>query len=140
MTIRVSKMVTICIAAGAISGCLFWQGPLLSAPSSTDDFAARHNKAGIQAYKQQQWNRAQQHFEEAIAIAPSLAEAHYNLGMVLYRQAKDAEAKPHFVKAAALAPDNDVIQSAPPFEKVQVPFQSSAPYNAGPSDGHGHRH
>jgi tetratricopeptide (TPR) repeat protein len=138
--IQTSQMITIFISAVAISGCLFWQGSLLSAPSGADDLAARHNKAGIQAYKQQQWDRAKNHFEEAITIAPSLAEAHYNLGMVLYRQAKDAEAKPHFVKAAALAPDNDVIQSAPPFEKAQAPSQSGAFYGSGPSDGHGHRH
>jgi tetratricopeptide (TPR) repeat protein len=87
-----------------ISECLFWQGPLLSAPSGADALAAHHNDAGIQAYKQEQWNRAKEQFEAAVKIAPSLAEAHYNLGMVLYRQGKDAEAKPHFLRAAALAP------------------------------------
>ncbi len=138
MTIQACKMIALCIAAAAISGCLLWQGPLLSAPSNADALAARHNDAGIQAYKQEQWNRAQEHFEAAVKIAPSLAEAHYNLGMVLYRQGKDAEAKPHFLKAAALAPENDVIQSAPPFRRVEAPSRPSGP--SGISDGHGHSH
>lgn len=138
MTIRVYKMITLFIAALAISGCLFWQGPLLSAPSSADDVAAHHNAEGIQAYKQEQWDRAKEHLEVAVKIAPSLAEAHYNLGMVLYRQGKDAEANPHFLKAAALAPGNDVIQSAPPFSKVEAPSRPSGP--SGMSDGQGHSH
>lgn len=130
-------MITLFIAA-AISGCVFWQGPLLSAPSGTDALAARHNDAGIQAYKQEQWSRAKEQFEAAVKIAPAVAEAHYNLGMVLYRQGKDAEAKPHFLKAAALAPENDVIQDAPPFTEVEAPSRPSGP--SGMSDGHGHSH
>ena len=138
MMIRAGKIVTPIIVATAISGCALWQGSLLSAPSGTDDLAARHNDAGIQAYKQQQWDRAKEQFEAAVTIAPSLAEAHYNLGMVLYRQGKDAEAKPHFLKAAALAPDNDVIQEAPPFTKAEAPSRPSG--FSGMSDGHGHSH
>lgn len=116
-------------------GCSFWQGPLLAAPPGAEALAARHNVVGIQAYKQEQWNRATEHFETAIKIAPPLAEAHYNLGMVLYRQRKDGEAKFHFLKAAALAPGNDVIQDAPPFSKVEAPSRPSGP--SGMSDGHG---
>lgn len=136
--ISAAKRITVFIAAGAISGCLFWQGPLLSAPSNADALAARQNDAGIQAYKQQQWDRAKEHFEATVKIAPSLAEAHYNLGMVLYRQGKDAEAKRHFIKARDLAPENDVIQDAPPFSKMEAPSRSSGP--SGMSDGHGHSH
>lgn len=138
MTIRACKMIILFIAATAISGCLFWQGPLLSAPSSADDVAAHHNAAGIQAYKQKQWDRAREHFEGAVKIAPSLAEAHYNLGMVLYRQGKDAEAGPHFLKAAALAPENDVIQNAPPFTKVEAPSRPSEPSSISGGQGHSH--
>lgn len=139
MTTRACTMLILFIAGATISGCLLWQGPLLSAPSHADALAARHNVVGIQAYKQEQWDRAKEHFETAVKIAPSLAEAHYNLGMVLYRQGKDAEAKPHFLKAAALAPENDVIQSAPPFSKVEAPSRPSGP--SGMSDGHGgHSH
>lgn len=138
MTIRVYKMITLFIAALAISGCLFWQSPLLSAPSNADALAARYNVAGIQAYKQEQWDRAKERFEAAVKIAPSLAEAHYNLGMVLYRQGKDAEAKAHFLKAVALAPENDVIQNAPPFTKVESPSRPSEPSSISGGQGHSH--
>ncbi len=133
-----ATIITLFIVTTAVSGCQLWQGSLLSAPSGTDDLAARHNKAGIQAYKQEQWNRAKEQFEAAVTIAPSLAEGHYNLGMVLYRQGKDAEAKTHFLKAAALAPENDVIQSAPLLTKAEVPSRSGG--YQGMSDGHSHSH
>ena len=135
---RACNMLVLFLAAAGFGGCLVWQGPLLSAPSNADALAARHNVAGIQAYKQEQWDRAKERFETAIQIAPSLAEAHYNLGMVLYRQGKDAEANPHFLKAAALAPENEVIQSAPPFSKVEAPSRPSEP--SGLSGGQGHSH
>jgi tetratricopeptide (TPR) repeat protein len=138
MTIRAGTIFILFLVAAVVSGCQLWQGPLLSAPSNADGLAVRHNQAGIQAYKQEQWNRAKEQFEAAVKIAPSLAEAHYNLGMVLYRQGKDAEAKTHFLKAAALAPENDVIQSAPPFTKPDVPSRHDG--FPGMSDGHSHSH
>ena len=138
MRIGAGSIIVLCIVATAVSGCQLWQGPLLSAPSGTDDLAARHNKAGIQAYKQAQWNRATEHFEVAVQIAPSLAEAHYNLGMVLYRQGKDAEAKLHFITARDLAPENDVIEDAPPFTTVEAPSRPGG--YQGMSGGQGHSH
>jgi tetratricopeptide (TPR) repeat protein len=138
MRIGAGNIIALFIVATAVSGCQLWQGPLLSAPSGTDDLAARHNKAGIQAYKQEQWNRATEQFEAAVKIAPSLAEAHYNLGMVLYRQGKDADAKLHFIKARDLAPENDVIENAPPFTRVEAPSRSSG--YQGMSGGQGHSH
>ncbi|UVT19681.1 MAG: tetratricopeptide repeat protein [Nitrospira sp.] len=138
MRIGPATIMTLFIATAATGGCQLWQGPLLSAPYGTSDLAARHNKAGIQAYKQEQWNRAKEQFEVAVTIAPSLAEGHYNLGMVLYRQGKDAEAETHFLKAAALAPENEMIQSAPPFTKAEAPSRSGG--YQGMSDGHSHSH
>lgn len=138
MTIGAGSILALLIVTTAVSGCQVWQGPLLSVPSGTDDLAARHNKAGIQAYKQEQWNQAREQFEVAVKIAPSLAEAHYNLGMVLYRQGKDAEAKSHFITARDLAPENDVIKDAPPFTKVEAPSRSGG--YQGMSGGHGHSH
>lgn len=138
MTIRAGTIIILFSVAAVVSGCQLWQGPLLPAPSTADGLVARHNEAGMQVYKQEQWNRAKEQFEAAVKIAPSLAEAHYNLGMVLYRQGKDAEAKMHFLKAAALAPENDVIQSAPPFTKVEVPSGQGG--FSGMSDGHSHSH
>lgn len=138
MRIGAGSIIVLCIVATAVSACQLWQGPLLSAPSGTDDLAARHNKAGIQAYKQEQWNRATEQFEAAVKIAPSLAEAHYNLGMVLYRQGKDADAQLHFIKARDLAPENDVIENAPPFTRVEAPSRSGG--YPGMSGGQGHSH
>lgn len=138
MTIRGYVMISVGVATAALSGCLFFQGPLLRVPTGSDPGAARHNELGIQAYKQEQWEGAKEQFEAAAKIAPALAEAHYNLGMVLYRQGKDAEAKPHFLKAAALAPENDVILNAPPFVKVEAPYRPTG--SAGMSDGHSHSH
>lgn len=138
MRIGAGNIIALFIVTTAVSGCQLWQGPLLSAPSGTDDLAARHNKAGIQAYKQEQWNRATEQFEAAVKIAPSLAEAHYNLGMVLYRQGKDADATLHFITARDLAPENDVIEDAPPFTRVEAPSRSGG--YQGMSGGHGHSH
>ena len=138
MRIGLATIITLFIVATAASGCQLWQGPLLSAPSETDDLAARHNKAGIQAYKQEQWNRAKEHFEAAVTIASTLAEGHYNLGMVLYRQGKDAEAKLHFITARDLAPENDVIEDAPPFTTVEAPSRPGG--YQGMSGGQGHSH
>lgn len=137
--IRVGKIITIFIAAAAISGCLFWQkGQLLPAPSGANAIAARHNDEGIQAYSQGQLDSAKQHFEAAIKASPSLAEAHYNLGMVLYKMGAEGEANPHFMKAADLAPGNEVIWSSPPLSSVQMPSKGSG--RLGFPDGHGHKH
>ena len=139
MTIRACKMITVFIAAAAISGCLFGQkGQLLPAPSGANAIAARHNDEGIQAYSQGQMEVAKQHFETAIKVSPSLAETHYNLGMVLHKMGFDGEANPHFMKAADLAPGNEVIWSSPPLSSVQMPSKSSG--SSGISDGHGHSH
>lgn len=50
---------------------------VLAAPAGTNAAAARHNDEGLQAYHQQQWERAKQHFDAAIAASPEFAEAHY---------------------------------------------------------------
>ena len=73
----------IVVAASAIGGCA--SAPksaqtMLPAPSGTSAAAVRHNDEGIQAYQQQQWTTAKEHFEAAIKVAADLAEAHYNLG------------------------------------------------------------
>ena len=137
MTIRAGKIISLFIAAAAISGCLFWQSPLLSAPSDADALAARHNVAGIQAYKQEQWDRGNEHFEAAVKIAPSLAEAHYNLGLALYRLGALREGDTHFIKPANLAPGNKVIWNAPPLSNVTVHEKNVTKPG---SDGQGHSH
>jgi len=131
--------VAVLVGALIAGGCLFGQkGQLLPAPSGANAIAARHNDEGVQAYSQGQMEVAKQHFETAIELSPSLAEAQYNLGMVLHKMGLDGEANPHFMKAADLAPGNKVIWSSPPLSGVQMPSKSSV--SPGTSDGHGHSH
>lgn len=108
---------------------------VLAAPAGTNAAAGRHNDEGMQAYQQQQWESAKQHFEAAIAATPELAEAHYNLGMVLYRLGALRDGDAHFIKAANLAPGNKVIWNAPPFSNVAVPEKEVTMPG---SDGHMH--
>jgi len=110
---------------------------VLAAPAGTNAAAARHNDEGIQAYHQQQWESAKQHFDAAIAASPEFAEAHYNLGMTLYRLKAMQEGDAHFIKAANLAPGNKVIWDAPPLKSVTVRDKE---VTAPASDGHMHSH
>lgn len=110
---------------------------ILPAPAGTNAAAARHNDEGFQAYQQQQWESAKQHFKAAIAASPELAEAHYNLGMTLYRLKAMQEGDAHFIQAADLAPGNKVIWDAPPLKSVKVPDREVSGTS---SDGHMHSH
>ena len=110
---------------------------MLPAPSGTSAAAVRHNDEGIQAYQQQQWTTAKEHFEAAIKVAADLAEAHYNLGMVLYRLGALSEGDAHFIKAANLAPGDKIIWNSPPLAGVSVPEKESKMPGHG---GGGHSH
>ena len=130
----------IVVAASAIGGCA--SAPksaqtMLPAPSGTSAAAVRHNDEGIQAYQQQQWTTAKEHFEAAIKVAADLAEAHYNLGMVLYRLGALREGDAHFIKAANLAPGDKIIWNSPPLAGVSVPEKESKMPGHG---GGGHSH
>ena len=109
----------------------------LPAPAGANAVAARHNDEGIQAYQQQQWESAKQHFNAAINASPEFAEAHYNLGMTLYRLKAMSEGDAHFIKAANLAPGNKVIWDAPPLRSVKVQDREVQGMS---SDGHMHSH
>lgn len=135
-----SGVFAVVVLVGAMVGIGCQSTPkrtVLAAPAGTNASASRHNDEGIQAYQQQQWERAKQHFDAAIAASPEFAEAHYNLGMTLYRlkamQAGDA----HFIQAANLAPGNKVIWDAPPLRGVKVPDKDVSGMS---SDGHMHSH
>lgn len=128
------------VAASAIGGCTSApksKQTLLPAPAGTNAAAAHHNDEGIQAYQQQQWTAAKEHFEAAIKVAADLAEAHYNLGMTFYRLGNLREGDTHFIKAANLAPGNKVIWNSPLLGSVSVPEkESKMPGHGG--DGHSH--
>ena len=110
---------------------------VLPTPAGMNAAAARHHDEGVQAYQQQQWESAKQHFEAAVASSPEFAEAHYNLGMVLYRLKAMQEGDVHFIKAANLAPGNKVIWDAPPLKGVKVPDKEVPGMS---DDGHRHSH
>lgn len=110
---------------------------VLSAPAGINPAAARHNDEGVQAYYQQQWEGAKQHFNAAITAFPEFAEAHYNLGMTFYRLKAMQDGDAHFIKAANLAPGNKVIWDAPPLRGVTVPDKEVPGMS---SDGHMHSH
>lgn len=135
-----AALLMIAIVAGVFvaSGCQSApKRTVLPAPAGTNASASRHNDEGIQAYRQQQWESAKQHFNAAIAASPEFAEAHYNLGMVLYRLNAMQEGDAHFIKAANLAPGNKIIWNAPPLRGATVP-EKEVPGMS--SDGHMHSH
>jgi tetratricopeptide (TPR) repeat protein len=138
MTGRCVFAVVVMVGAMVNLGCQSTpKRTVLAAPAGTNAAASRHNDEGIQAYQQQQWERAKQHFDEAIAASPEFAEAHYNLGMTLYRLKAMPEGDAHFIKAANLAPGNKVIWDAPPLRGVKVPDREVPGMS---SDGHMHSH
>ena len=131
-------MVVVLVGVFIGSGCQSTPKRMaLPAPAGTSAAAARHHDEGVHAYQQQQWERAKQHFDAAIAASPELAEAHYNLGLVLYRLRAMQEGDAHFIKAANLAPGNKVIWDAPPLRGVTVPDKEVPGMS---SDGHVHSH
>ena len=52
----------------------------LNAPGGSNPEAASAVKAGNQAFAAGQWAAAKQHYEKAIGVQKTLAEAHYNSG------------------------------------------------------------
>ena len=133
-------VITVVVLVGAMVGLGCQATPkqtVLAAPAGTNAAATRHNDEGLQAYQQQQWESAKQHFDAAIAASLEFAEAHYNLGMTLYRLKAMQEGDAHFIKAANLAPGNKVIWDAPPLRGVKVPDKEVPGMS---SDGHMHSH
>lgn len=57
---------------------------------------------GIDAYQNEQYVNAQQHFANVTKINPNIPEAHLNLALALYRQGKTEEADRHFDQAQKL--------------------------------------
>lgn len=112
----------------------------LVAPAATKESAATHNQQGITLFNQGRFDAAKQHFEQAVADDPALAQAHYNLGLALYQLGSTADARKHFVEAANLAPGDKVIWNSPVLaphgevEKPHEPGEKPSPFG----DGHSH--
>ena len=89
----------------------------LAAPSGAVPAAASAMQEGNRQFSARQWEAAKAHYQEAIKVQPTLAEAHYNLALVYDMLRDDATAKRHFIEAANLAPGNKVIWDAPPLRR-----------------------
>lgn len=89
----------------------------LTAPANSVPAAVSAIEEGNRQFAGRHWEAARTHYEEAIKVQPTLAEAHYNLGLVYDMLRDDATAKRHFIEAANLAPGNKVIWDAPPLKR-----------------------
>lgn len=82
--------------------------------------------------------------DEALRLAPSLAEARYNLGRVLESQGRIGDATLHLREAARLAPENalvrlalaDVLQAAGDLDEAVVHLRRAIALNPQAADAH----
>ena len=81
----------------------------LNAPGGSNLEAASAVKTGNQAFAAGQWTVAKQHYEKAISVQKTLAEAHYNLALTLDRLGQRKQAEAHYTEAANYAPGHQVI-------------------------------
>ena len=81
----------------------------LNAPGGSNPSAASAVQAGNQAFTAGQWVMAKQHYEKAIGVQKTLAEAHYNLALTLDRLGQRKQAEAHYTEAANFAPGHPVI-------------------------------
>jgi Tfp pilus assembly protein PilF len=99
------------VMALALAACAAAGPPLATMPGA-DAGAARHNAEGLRQYEAGQWEAAREHFETALAEAPTLAVLHYNLGLTLDHLGAPAQATVHFRNAAELEPNNATFTQA----------------------------
>lgn len=76
--------------------------PQAAAPGNLPETAQDEFNKGIDAYNEEKYVNAQQHFQNVTKINPNIPEAHLNLALSLYRQGKTEEADRHFDKAKEL--------------------------------------
>ncbi|GJL64995.1 MAG: hypothetical protein NPIRA04_36490 [Nitrospirales bacterium] len=74
--------------------------------------AAGHNTEGIKHYNKGHWEKAHDHFMEAVEADPKSAEAHYNLALALDNMGDHKAATQHFQDAFDLGKDNPDIQNS----------------------------
>jgi len=74
--------------------------------------AADHNTEGMKHYDKGHWDKAHDHFMEAVKADPKSAEAHYNLALALDNLGDHKAATQHFQEAFDLGKDNPDIQDS----------------------------
>lgn len=80
--------------------------------ASGDSSAAMHNAEGIKHYNKGHWDKAAEHFREAVKADPKLAVAHYNLALCLDKLGEHKDASAHFQEALDLGKDNPDIANS----------------------------
>lgn len=80
--------------------------------ASSESAGKAHNTEGIKHYDKGHWEKAQNHFGEAVEADKNLAEAHYNLALSLHNQGKHGDALIHFKHALKLGSNNPAIANS----------------------------
>ena len=80
--------------------------------TATESKANAHNTEGIEHYNKEHWDKAHEHFMQAVEADPQSAEAHYNLALSLDKMGQHGDAAKHFKQAADLGKDNPDIQNS----------------------------
>lgn len=80
--------------------------------ATSGENGAQENNEGVDHFKQEHWDVAQEHFKKALTLNPDLPQAHYNLALALDKMGNHAEATTHFKTALDLAPENPDIRDS----------------------------
>ena len=87
--------------------------PTLNAPLTAKPAARSAISEGNQLFALGQWDMAQHHYEKALHVQNTVAEAHYNLALTLDRLGHRKKARSHYMEAANLAPGHAAIWNSP---------------------------
>lgn len=102
--------VALFVTAGLTVGTAGAASPALM--TAADSKANAHNTEGIKHYNKEHWDKAHEHFMQAVEADPQSAEAHYNLALALDKMGQHQDAAKHFKQAADLGKDNPDIQNS----------------------------
>lgn len=107
-------LVAVCVVGGAACGKAKRAVRLpLTLEQGAPAQAVAVNEQGTQAFRANDFENAKALFGQAVATAPSSAEAHYNYGLALNALGETEAARKQFLDAADLAPGHKVIWDSP---------------------------
>jgi len=106
----------------------------LAMKTTVSQEVVQYTALGTREYENHRFAEAKAHFEQALAGAPTSAEAHYNLGLALFALGESDQAREHFIEAANLAPGDKVIWDSPALRPYgspdsNIPKQVKDPYS-----------
>lgn len=103
------KVIVFSVALMLLTGCaatkrVFHGGsePQAAAPGQLPETVRDEFNKGVEAYNEEKYVNAQQHFQNVTRVNPNIPEAHLDLALSLYRQGKIDEAGRHFDQAKQL--------------------------------------